>query len=136
MPAMQAFLDAIFMATLTLVVASADIIISDDIIAFTPSSTTGNTARAITITLDPNPTPNPSFNGGCSPCYCGGETWDQLGTWEEISAALQDSRIVKGPRIPGGYHVSYHTTARTGAILTNYVTGSRAYQGERPLFCL
>lgn len=134
---MQTFLAAILMATLTLVDASADIII-DDIILSTPSSTTSNVARAITITLDPNPTPNPSFNGGCSPCYCGGETWDQLGTWEEISAALQDSRIVKGPRIPGGYHVSYHTSAApTGTILTGEsVTGKRAHQGERPLFCL
>lgn len=115
---MQTFLAAILMATLTLAAASANISISDSIIPSTATSTTSSTATS--ITLEPNHTPNPNDTAGCSPCYCDGETWDNLGSWNDINRALQNSGIVRVTTIPHGYHVSYPAASTPKMqILTN-----------------
>lgn len=115
MRSFQIFVAAILMAVLTVVGASATI--TDSIIPLTltdggasttASTTTSTTASATAgIILNPTPFPNPNNTSGCSPCYCDGETWDDLGTWGAISWALQNSGIVRVTYIPGGYHVSF-----------------------------
>lgn len=134
MQSMQIFLAAILMAVLSL--ASANDNISDRAMVSIltpngPSTTVYDSSIASTLTLGPstsdcittstasvtasttasiilNPTPftNPNDTQSCSPCYCEGETWDELGTWQAISWALQNSGIVRVTYIPGGYHVS------------------------------
>lgn len=117
MHSIRIFMAAILMAILTLVGASA--IIDNNLIASTLTltdggpSTTASTTTSITATttasiiLNPTPFSNPNNTSGCSPCYCDGETWDDLGTWGAISWALQNSGIVRVTYIPGGYHVSF-----------------------------
>ncbi|KAG6362249.1 hypothetical protein INS49_010479 [Diaporthe citri] len=120
MQSIQIFMAAILMAILSLVGASATInasaTIADNTAASTltltggSASTTASTTTSITASTTAsiivNPTPNPKDTRNCSPCYCDGETWDQLGTWETISWALQNSGIVRVVYIPGGYHVN------------------------------
>lgn len=137
---MQTFLAAILMATLTLAAASANISLSDSITPSNATTTTSSTATSITatsITLEPNPTPNPNDTSGCSPCYCDGETWDNLGSWNDINRALQNSRIVRVTTIPHGYHVSHPTTSTPQYADTDEsFTGKRAHRGEQPLLHL
>lgn len=119
MQLLHIFMAAIFMTTWTLVGASANI--SDSLIYCTmaPFTSTSYTMSPSTMTITasttvsnnatstgpgPSPTAIPFFRN-CKPCYCEGETWDDLGSWDEINRALQDSRIVRVTSIPHGYHV-------------------------------
>ena len=104
MQSIQALMTAILMATLALVGAGTSISISDSIITSTTSTTASSTAIGIVPHLSPSAN---TSSTDCDPCYCDGETWDQLGTWKEIRNALQDSGIVRVTSIPQGYHVSY-----------------------------
>ncbi|KAI7783836.1 hypothetical protein LA080_011309 [Diaporthe eres] len=108
--------DSIITSTLSVVGPSAAI--DDNLIASalnltdggastTASTTTSTTAStSASIILNPTPFSNPNNTSGCNPCYCEGETWDDLGTWGATSWALQNSGIVRVTYIPGGYHVN------------------------------
>lgn len=117
---MHALATAILMATLTLVGAVAST--SDTSIPSTLTitegpvfSTTSASASSIGVTfsMTPNasPTPNPdpvsNASKSCTPCYCEGETWDQLGYWQLLKDALMNSGVVRVTFVPEGYHVSY-----------------------------
>lgn len=114
------FMAAIFMTLWTLLGASANIsdgLIYSTMAPFTLNSyTTAPSTMTITASTtvsnnDTGPGPGPSPTGipffrNCKPCYCEGETWDELGSWDGINRALQDSGIVRVTTIPHGYHVS------------------------------
>lgn len=114
---MQVFMTAILtVATLFLVGANAST--GDGIVASTLTltgtavitiSTASTTTDPAAISATPNTNPSASISDtNVNHCYPEGETWDQLGTWDEINRALQNSRIVRVTFIPGGYHVSSH----------------------------
>lgn len=110
---MHTFMTAILLAVLALV--GADASTSDSIITFPTSTTASSTAIGIT----PNPSTGAITNStDCSPCFCDGEAWNNLGTWKDIRSALQNSRVVRVTSIPEGYHVSNPTQEGTGAVLT------------------
>lgn len=69
----------------------------------TASTTVSNNATSTGPGSSPTAIP---FFRNCKPCYCEGETWDELGSWEDIHRALQDSGIVRVTTIPHGSHVS------------------------------
>lgn len=120
MQLIHALTTAILMATFTLVGAVANT--NDTSIPSTltikegidpPTATLTTSSINVTVSMTPNayptPTPDPGFNTtkGCDPCYCEGETWDQLGNWQVLKNALMNSGVVRVTTIPGGYHVSY-----------------------------
>lgn len=119
------FMAAIFMTTWTLVGASANISdgpIYSTIIPFTLTTSTltitaytTSSSNATTTGPGPSPTDIPILKN-CDPCYCEGQTWSDLGSWEEINRALQNSGIVRVTAIPHGYHVSQDASAPSDAI--------------------
>lgn len=114
MQLMHIFMAVIFMTIRTLVGASSnvsDIPSYSTIIPFTLTTSTltitaytTSSSNATTTSPGPVPTGIPILKN-CSPCYCEGETWNEVGSWEEINRALQGSGIVRVTTIPQGYHV-------------------------------
>lgn len=120
MQLIHAISTAILMATLTLVGAVANtndtsipstLTITEGPVFSTTSGATSSISLTISMTPNANPTPTPdpiaNASKSCTPCYCEGETWDQLGYWQLLKDALMNSGVVRVTFVPEGYHVSY-----------------------------
>lgn len=105
----------------------------------TPTASSINVTVSMTPNAYPTPTPDPGSNTtkSCDPCYCDGEKWDQLGSWQTLKNALMNSGVVRVTTIPGGYHVSlsYPVIPCRGKF-DESITGERGHQGEATLLCL